>query len=298
MSIQKVQKTLLDWAELPFWICSFCTSEKFKEFKNEVENQLDKKIKILRSDRGGEYLSTEFENYLKECGIVQQLTPPGTPQWNGVSERRNRTLLDMVRSMMSQTNLPTSFWGFALLTAAFTLNRIPSKSVEKTPYEMWFGKVPNISFLKIWGCEAYVKRMTSYKLGPKSDKCIFVGYPKEIKGYYFYHQSENKIVVARHGVFLEKEFLAKGSSGSSVQLEEVQDTLDHLWIMIFISPHPLMLRSVGVESKVTLVQKLHIQKGNFAKSRRVFCTFCIDTVLESLNIPECKNFTLLECNTF
>jgi transposase InsO family protein len=115
------------------------TFEKFKEFQSEVENQRDKKIKTLRSDRGGEYLSHEFSNHLKSCGIVAQLTPPGTPQRNGVSERRNRTLLDMVRSMMSQSNLPLSFWGYALETAAFTLNRVPSKSVVKTPYEMWTG---------------------------------------------------------------------------------------------------------------------------------------------------------------
>ncbi|KAK8541028.1 hypothetical protein V6N13_026492 [Hibiscus sabdariffa] len=82
--------------------------EKFKEFKNEVQNQHGKSIKVLRSDRGGEYLSQDFDELLKECGIVSQLTPPGTPQWNGVSERRNRTLLDMVRSMMSHTDLPTS----------------------------------------------------------------------------------------------------------------------------------------------------------------------------------------------
>ena len=83
--------------------------DKFKEFKNEVENQLNKKIKVLRSDRGGEYLSTEFTSFLRDCGIVSQLTPPGTPQWNGVSERRNRTLMDMVRSMMSAVTLPASF---------------------------------------------------------------------------------------------------------------------------------------------------------------------------------------------
>ena len=115
------------------------TFERFKEFKNEVQNQLGKSIKAIRSDRGGEYLSQEFDHYLKECGIVSQLTPPGTPQWNGVSERRNRTLLDMVRSMMSQTSLPTSFWGYILETAAFLLNCTPTKAVEKTPYEIWTG---------------------------------------------------------------------------------------------------------------------------------------------------------------
>ena len=77
----------------------------------------------------------------------------GTPQRNGVSERRNRTLLDMVRSMMSITDLPLSFWGYALETAAFTLNRAPSKSVEMTPYELWFGKKPKLSFLKSLGMQ-------------------------------------------------------------------------------------------------------------------------------------------------
>ncbi|KAJ9557299.1 hypothetical protein OSB04_011913 [Centaurea solstitialis] len=110
--------------------------ERFKEFQNEVQNQLDRKIKFLRSDRGGEYLSDEFDNHLMECGIVSQLTPPYTPQMNGVSERRNRTLLDMVRTMMCHSTLPMSFWGHALETAAHILNRAPTKSVEKTPYEL------------------------------------------------------------------------------------------------------------------------------------------------------------------
>src|SRR5215216_5869554 len=149
------------------------TFEKFKEFQSEVENHRNKKIKFLRYDRGGEYLSYEFGLHLKNCGIVSQLTPPGTPQRNGVSERRNRTLLYMVRSMMSKSDLPLSFWGYALETAAFTLNRVPSKSVDKTPHEMWTGKSPSFSFLKIWGCEAFVKRLMSDKLTPKSDKCIF-----------------------------------------------------------------------------------------------------------------------------
>ena len=105
-----------------------------------MENHRNKKIKFLRSDRGGEYLSYEFGLHLKQCGIVSQLTPPGTPQRNGVSKRCNRILLDMVRSMMSLTDLPLSFWGYALETAAFMLNRASSKSVETPLYKLWFGK--------------------------------------------------------------------------------------------------------------------------------------------------------------
>ncbi|GJV75217.1 retrotransposon protein, putative, ty1-copia subclass [Tanacetum coccineum] len=102
----------------------------------KVENQLGKTIKAIRSVRGGEYISQEFKDYLKACGIVQQLTPTYTPQHNGVSERRNRTLLDMVRSMMNLITLLLSFWDYALETATHILNMVPTKKVDKTSYEL------------------------------------------------------------------------------------------------------------------------------------------------------------------
>ena len=114
-------------------------------------------------------MSHEFGTHLRKCAIVSQLMLPGTPQRNGVCECRNHTLLDMVRYMMSLTDLPLSFWGYALETATFTLNRAPSKSVEKTLYELWFGKKPKLSFLKVWGCDAYVKKLQPEKLKPKSE---------------------------------------------------------------------------------------------------------------------------------
>ena len=84
-------------------------------------------------------MSHEFGTHLRKCGIVSQLTPPGTPQRNGVSERRNRTLLYMVHSMISLADLPLLFWGYALETTAFMLHRAPRNSVETTPFELWFG---------------------------------------------------------------------------------------------------------------------------------------------------------------
>ncbi|KAK8644596.1 hypothetical protein V6N13_123898 [Hibiscus sabdariffa] len=124
--------------------------------------------------------------------------------------------------MMSHTDLPTSFWGYALEIATFTLNRVPSKSVQKTPQEMWTGKRLGMSFMKVWGCKAYVKHQMSTKLEPKSHKCTFVGYPKETKGYYFFNPKENKVFVARTGVFLEKEFLSNRGNGRNIELKEVQ----------------------------------------------------------------------------
>ena len=116
----------------------------------------------------------------------------------------------MVRSMMSLTDLPLSFWGYALKTAAFTLST-PSKSIETTPYELWFGKKPKLSFLKVWGCDAYENKFHPDKLKPKSEKCVFIGYPKEAIGYTFYHRSKGKIFVSKNWSFLEKEFCLEKS---------------------------------------------------------------------------------------
>ncbi|GKD81550.1 retrotransposon protein, putative, ty1-copia subclass [Tanacetum coccineum] len=165
----------------------------FKVFKNEVENQLGKTIKAFRSDRGGEYISQEFKDYLKACEIVQQLTPLYTPQHNGVFKRRNHTFLDMVQSMMNLTTQRLSFWNYALESSTRILNMVPTKKVDKTPYELWYGKVPNLSYLK------------------------------ETISYYFYFPPENKIVVARYAEFFEKNLITQEVSGRAMDLEEIQN---------------------------------------------------------------------------
>ncbi|GKA75208.1 retrotransposon protein, putative, ty1-copia subclass [Tanacetum coccineum] len=192
--------------------------ETFKVFQKEVENQLGKTIKSLRSDRGGEYMSQEFLDHLKEHGIIAHRTPPYTPQNNGV-----------------QTTLPKSFWDYALETAARILNMVPSKKVDKTPYEIWHGQAPKLSYLRVWGCEAFVKHDTLTKpdkLDPRSYKCIFVGYPKETMGYSFYNPSENKVFVARNAEFFESKLLDLKASGSVEDLELIQeeDTNPSKWL--------------------------------------------------------------------
>lgn len=114
----------------------------------ETQNQFDRKIKTLRTDRGREYLSEQFKALCEQNGIRRQLTIPYTLQHHFVAERRNRTLLDMVRSMLIHANLPATYWGDAILTAAYILNRVPSKSVPLTPYELWTGKKPGASSSK------------------------------------------------------------------------------------------------------------------------------------------------------
>jgi hypothetical protein len=125
--------------------------------------------------------------------------------------------------MMSLSDLPILFWGYALETAAFILNRALSKSVETTPYKLWYSKKPTLSFLKVWRCEAYVKKIQPDKLESKTEKCVFIGYPRDTIGYTFYHSAEGKTFVAKAGTFLEKEFLAKRISGRKVELDEIVD---------------------------------------------------------------------------
>jgi transposase InsO family protein len=132
--------------------------DKFKIFKAEVENQHNIKIKLVRSDRGGEYYGRHapygqvpgpFVRFLQKNGIVTQYSMPDDPQQNGVAKRCNRTLMNMVRSMLSYSTLPVSLWMEALKTAVHILNRVPSKSVPKTPYEMWTGRKPTLNYLYV-----------------------------------------------------------------------------------------------------------------------------------------------------
>ncbi|GKA35162.1 retrotransposon protein, putative, ty1-copia subclass [Tanacetum coccineum] len=125
--------------------------------------------------------------------------------------------------MMNLITLPLSFWDYALESATCILNMVPTKKVDKTPYKLWYGKVPNLSYLKVWGCEALVKRDTPDKLQQRSVKCIFIGYLKETMGYYFYFPPEYKIVVARYAEFFEKNLITQEVSGRTIFLKEIQD---------------------------------------------------------------------------
>ncbi|GJQ89881.1 retrotransposon protein, putative, ty1-copia subclass [Tanacetum coccineum] len=120
---------------------------------------------------------------------------------------------------MNLTTLPKSFWGYALESTACILNMVPTKKVERTPYEIWHGKAPKLSYLRVWGCEALIKQDAPDKLDPRSIKFIFVGYPKETMGHYFYYPLENKIFVARNAEFFENSLMVQEASRSHGLLE-------------------------------------------------------------------------------
>ncbi|GKA42156.1 retrotransposon protein, putative, ty1-copia subclass [Tanacetum coccineum] len=198
--------------------------ETFKVFQKEVENQLGKTIKSLHSDRGGEYMSQEFLDHLKDHGIITHRTPPYTPQMNGVSERRNRTLLDMV----DKTHTESMLWA----------------------------KAPKLSYLKVWDCKALVKRDTLTKpdkLEPRAFKCIFIGYPKKMMGYSFYYPPENKVLLPECWSSLRNDIIDQDASGSMLKkLDEPQSDIipirrstrtrrptDHMCLYIDAEEHEL-----------------------------------------------------------
>ncbi|BBN68933.1 transposable element gene, partial [Prunus dulcis] len=122
------------------------------QFKAFGENQSGHNLKVLRTDRGGEFTSNEFSEYCKSNGIKRELTARYTPQQNGVAERRNRTIVEMARSMLKAKSLPNTFWAEEIHTAVFILNRSPTKAVkDKTPFEAWHRFKPKVDFFKIFG---------------------------------------------------------------------------------------------------------------------------------------------------
>nr|GEW50242.1 hypothetical protein [Tanacetum cinerariifolium] len=123
---------------------------------------------------------------------------------------------------MNLTTLLFSFWDYALESATRILNIVPTKKVDKKPYELWYGKVPNLSYLKVWGCKVLMKHDMPDKLQPRYVKCIF-GFSNETMGYYFYFPSKNEIVVIRHTEFFKKNLISQKSSLRAVDLEEFQD---------------------------------------------------------------------------
>ena len=123
--------------------------DMFKRYKIEIEIQKDRKIKILQSDTCGEYFLHDFSTFCEEHGIIHQSSAFYTPQQNGLAERKNRTLVGMVYAMILSAKLPFNLWGEALLTICHMHNRVPSKKIKISPYELWNGRKPNLDYIKV-----------------------------------------------------------------------------------------------------------------------------------------------------
>lgn len=172
-----------------------------------VETQFNKKIKILRSDNGGEYISHAFSSFLDQLGILHQTTCLGTPEQNGVAERENRHLLEVARALLFTMNVPKTFWLDAVQTAAFLINRMPSRVLNfQSPLEVLSSPASLFPIPpKVFECICYVHvdKSRQSKLDPKALKCIFLGYGPSQKGYKCYHPVSRQRFVSMDVTFHE-----------------------------------------------------------------------------------------------
>jgi hypothetical protein len=194
--------------------------EAFKQFKAYAENQSERKLKTLRDDKGGEYMSNAFLQFTTECGIERQHTVRARPQQNGVAERANRVLSERLTTMLDESGLPKAFWGECLAALVHVWNRCPTEAIRSaTPYELWHGRKPDVSHLRVWGCTAYVHVQKDKRpgLGSHMEKCVFIGYPQGYKGWKFYNPTTKKTVIAERADFDERYFpLSKRPSSPSL----------------------------------------------------------------------------------
>jgi transposase InsO family protein len=193
----------------------------FKTYKAEVENQLERKIKRLRSDRGGEYFLGDFSDFCVEHGIIHERTPTYSPQFNGVAERKNRTLTDLVNAMLKTSGLSKEWWVEA---TCLVLNKVPTKNKEIAPFKEWEKRNLNISYLRTWGCliKVNVPINKKHKLGPKTIDCVFLGYAFHNIGYRFLILNSGvsdmlvgTIMESRDATFFEDEFPMKATHDMS-----------------------------------------------------------------------------------
>jgi hypothetical protein len=182
------------------------TFDRFRIFKEKIESETENKIKVLRTDRGGQYLLHEFKQYCNKNGISRELTQAATPQQNGVAERWNRTIIERARSMSIDSNLPNFLWTKAVWTATYLINRSPTRAnFGVTPEERYSSRKPDVSHLRIFGCIVYshIPKTERKKMNSKTRRCLFLGYDEESKVYRLYDKTNRKILLNRDVIFDE-----------------------------------------------------------------------------------------------
>lgn len=203
---------LVDDYNLMMWVYMLKTKDEaltyFKKFKLLFENGAKQGIQVLRTDRGGEFCSNEFQNFCDEQGILRHFTAPYKPQQNCVVEHRNRMVVAIKRSMLNERNMSAQYWGEAVRYAVYVLNKLPTISLsELTSYEAWFERNPSVDYLKIFGCLAYVKIHDPHtrKLDARSKEMIHLGREPGTKVYRLFDPASGTIHISRDLTFDERK---------------------------------------------------------------------------------------------
>ncbi|GJT88803.1 putative ribonuclease H-like domain-containing protein [Tanacetum coccineum] len=194
------------------------TSKILKRFIQEIENLVDKKVKIIRSDNGTEFKNKGMDDFCREKGIKREYSVARTPQQNGVAERRNMTLIEAARTMLADSKLPTTFWAEAVSTACYVQNRVlVVKPHNKTPYELFRGFKPALSFMRPFGCHVTILNTLEDSLASsdgKCDKVFFIGYSLSSKAFRVYNTRTKRVEENLHIRFLENKPMIEGTGTS------------------------------------------------------------------------------------
>ncbi|KAJ0480735.1 putative RNA-directed DNA polymerase [Helianthus annuus] len=224
--------TIVDDFSRAVW-CYFMTSksevyENFKMFYELVLTQFKRKIKVIRSDNGTEFLNSLMDNLCKSKGILHQTSCSYTPQQNGVVERKHRHLLNTARALMFQGGLPLRFWSDCVLTAVYLINRLPSYVLNgKSPFEMMFDCKPSLIHLRNFGCLCFSTILhDSDKFSYNAEKCVFIGYSNFKKGYKLWSLDSKKIFFSRDVKFYENVYPFKIKQLDN-QESEIDKQLNH-----------------------------------------------------------------------
>src|ERR1700712_389114 len=202
------------------WCVSFLKTKDgafaaFKAFKVWAETQLEGTehsgchILALHDDKGGEYMSKAFEQFCTDHGIERRHTVRNEPHQNGVAERANRTLAEAIIAMLVNARLPPSYWRYAVCTFVYLHNRAPTTALkDRTPFEAWYGRKPDVSHLRIFGCLAYVHVQKDQRKGLKThaQRCLFIDYPAEYKGWAYFNLETRKLQISNAAIFDERVF--------------------------------------------------------------------------------------------
>jgi hypothetical protein len=216
------------------------TFKVFKQFQAMVHTQFSLPIKTLRTDYGGEFTSTDFNQFCDDKGILHQLSCPHTPQQNGVAKRKHRHLIQCALALLSESHLPISYWSYAISTATHLINRLPTPNLHhNTPYETLFHTQPDLTHLKSFGrqCFPLLTPYRTHKLHPKTIPCVFLRYPTNSKGYLCLDPVTYWLYISRHVLFNESIFPGLKHPNDTSISPAISQTTSATWLNTLMSLH-------------------------------------------------------------
>jgi len=222
----------------------------FKKLARRFQNTKNNNIGLIRSDHGGEFQNEKFSKFCEKIGILHNYSAPRTPQQNGVVERKNRSLEELARTMLSESSLPKYFWADAISTSGYVMNRVLIRPIlKKTPYELFNGRKKNINHLRVFGCNCFILnngKENLWKFDEKADNGIFIGYSLNSHAYIIYNKRLMTVEEFVHVVFDEVDHKSIQISKNSDEEDEQNISLEKLDICAEKQPVDCSKQSIEI----------------------------------------------------